>query len=169
MKSYKTQIKLSGKQRTKLRQTIGVCRYIYNLYISRNKEIYEKEKGFIAANPFAAWLNNEYIPNNPDKTWIKDVSSKAVKQSIRNAERAFIQFFNGLSGFPKFKKKRSQNVKMYFVKNDAKKVISCERHKIKISTLGYASVKEYGYLPTDKLIKFGFRKSGKVLRIRFNR
>jgi putative transposase len=163
MKSYKTQIKLSVKQRTKLRQTIGACRYVYNLYISRNKEIYEKEKGFIAANPFAVWLNNEYIPNNLDKTWIKDVSSKAVKQSIRNAEIAFIRFFDGLSGFPKFKKKRSQNVKMYFVKNDAKSVISCERHRIKIPTLGYASLKEYGYLPTDKIIKSGTvsEKAGK--------
>ena len=27
---------------------------------------------------FSAWLNNEYIPDNPDKAWIKEVSSKAI-------------------------------------------------------------------------------------------
>jgi len=62
---------------------------------------------------FSKWLNNEYLPNNPDNAWIKEVSSKAVKQSIMNAERAFRRFFNGVSGFPKFKKKSKSDVKMY--------------------------------------------------------
>ena len=119
MKAYKTRINPSNKQRTSIKQAIGVCRYIYNLYISHNKEIYGNEKRFMPANEFSIWLNNEYIPNNPDKKWIKDASSKAVKQSIRNAEIAFKRFFRGISGFPNFKKKRNQDVKMYFVKNDA--------------------------------------------------
>jgi putative transposase len=153
MKTYKTQINPSGKQRSKIRQTIGVCRFIYNLYISHNKEIYEKENTFMSAVDFSKWLNNEYVPNNPDISWIKDVSSKAVKQSIRNAEIAFKRFFRGLSGFPNFKKKRKQDVKMYFVKNDAKTIIPCKRHKIKIPTLGDVRLKEYGYLPTDEIIK----------------
>ena len=49
---------------------------------------------------FSKWLNNEFIPNNPEHVWIKEVSSKAVKQSIMNAEKAFKRFFNGLSKFP---------------------------------------------------------------------
>ena len=28
---------------------------------------------------FSVWLNNEYIPNNPDKAWIKEVYSKNKK------------------------------------------------------------------------------------------
>jgi len=163
MRAYKTQIKPSAKQRTKIRQTIGVCRYAYNLYISHNKEIYETDKSFMSAVDFSIWLNNEYIPNNPDKVWIKDASSKAVKQSVRNAETAFKRFFKGQSGFPNFKKKRDQDVKMYFVKNDAKTVIACKRHKIKIPTLDYVRLKEYGYVPTDKTIISGTvsEKAGK--------
>ncbi|MDR1616657.1 MAG: transposase [Syntrophomonadaceae bacterium] len=155
MKAYKTQIKPSDKQRCKIRETIGVCRYIYNFYIAHNKQVYEKDKSFMSANEFSVWLNNVYIPENPDKKWIRDASSKAVKQSIRNAEIAFKRFFRGLSGFPKFKKKRNQDVKMYFVKNDAKTVIECERHKIKIPTLGCVRLKEYGYIPRDEIIKSG--------------
>ena len=44
---------------------------------------------------------------------------------------------------------------MYFVKNDAKTVIECERHKIKIPTLGRVRLKECGYIPTDEIIKSG--------------
>ena len=39
---------------------------------------------------------------------------------------------------------------MYFVKTDAKAVIYCERHRIKIPTLGWVRLKEKGYLPTTK-------------------
>ena len=155
MKAYRVEVKLSKEQKTKLRKTIGVCRFVYNLYISYNKEIYEKEKRFVSAYEFSKWLNNEYLPNNPDKAWIKEVSSKAVKQAIINAENAFKRFFKKLSGFPKYKKKRDQDVKMYFVKNDAKTIIKCERHRIQIPTLGYVKLKEYGYIPTDKTIKSG--------------
>ena len=52
---------------------------------------------------------------------------------------------------------------MYFVKNDAKTIIDCERHKIKKPTLGYVPLKEYGYLPTDEIIRSGTvsEKAGK--------
>lgn len=39
---------------------------------------------------------------------------------------------------------------MYFVKTDAKSTIWCERHKIKIPTLGWVKLKEKGYIPTTK-------------------
>ena len=39
---------------------------------------------------------------------------------------------------------------MYFVKTDAKAVIRCERHRIKIPTLGWVRLKEKGYIPTTK-------------------
>jgi len=46
MRAYKTEISPTDEQKQKIRQTIGVCRYIYNFYIAHNKEIYEKEKRF---------------------------------------------------------------------------------------------------------------------------
>ena len=39
---------------------------------------------------------------------------------------------------------------MYFVKTDAKSTIWCERHRIKIPTLGWVRLKEKGYIPTTK-------------------
>ena len=66
-----------------------------------------------------------------------------------NAERAFKNFFKGKSHFPKFKKKNKSDVKMYFVKTDSKTTIRCERHRIKIPTLGWIRLKEKGYIPTN--------------------
>lgn len=158
LKSYKTEIKPTLEQKRTINRTIGVCRYVYNFYLAHNKEIYETEKRFVSGMDFSKWLNNEFISNNPDFRWIKEVSSKSVKQSIMSAERAFKNFFNGKTHFPKFKKKAKSNVKMYFVKTDAKTIIQCERHRVKIPTLGWVRLKEKGYIPTNSnthIIKSG--------------
>ena len=149
LKSFKTEINPTKKQIIKINKTIGTCRYIYNFYISYNKELYENNKEFMSGKNFSVWLNNEYIPNNPDKQWIKEVSSKSVKKSIEDGYAAFLNFFRHKSNFPKFKKKNNSNVKMYFVKDNKTDCLS-ERHRIKIPTLGWIRLKEKGYIPTSK-------------------
>ena len=154
MRTYKTEINPTEGQKLKIRQTIGTCRFIYNFYLAHNKEVYEKEQRFVSGYDFSKWLNNDFIPNNPDYLWIKSVSSKAVKQSIMNADTAFRRFFKKQTGFPKFKKKGRSNVKAYFPKNNKGDWI-IERHRLKIPTLGFVQLKEKGYIPTDSKVMSG--------------
>lgn len=142
-------------QAMKIHRTIGVCRYVYNFFIAQNKAWYAEGKPFISGNAFSVWLNNEYLPNSPEKYWIKEVSTKATKQAIMNADGAYRKYFKGEANFPRFKKKGVNDPKMYFVKNDANHIIQCERHRIKIPTLGWVRLKEYGYIPTNATIRSG--------------
>ena len=154
LKAYKIEIKPTNKQIIKINQTIGVCRFIYNFYIAHNKEVYEETGSFVSGMSFSKWLNNEFIPNNQDYLWIKNVSSKSVKQSIMNGEKAFKKFFKKQSAFPKFKKKNKSNVGMYLPKNN-KTDFTLERHRIKVPTLGFVRLKEFGYIPLNSMIKSG--------------
>ncbi len=196
LKSFKTEITPTEEQKTKIRKTIGTCRYVYNFYLSHNKTLHDNGEKFMTGKDFSLWLNNEYIPNNSDKAWIKEVYSKAVKQSIEDGYTAFTRFFKHQSAFPKFKKKEyipnnsdkawikevyskavkqsiedgytaftrffkhqsafpkfkkkgKSDVKMYFVRNNQKDC-QCERHRLKIPTLGWVRIKEKGYIPTTK-------------------
>ena len=153
-KALKIELKLTVAQKIKVCQTIGTERFIYNEYIKYNQEQYKLGNKFISANDFSKYLNNIYLPNNPDKKWIKDVSSKSVKQAIIYGEQAFKRFFKGLSAFPVFKKKGKNELGAYFVKNN-KKDFEFYRHKIKIPTLKFVRVKEYGYIPKNAIIKSG--------------
>ena len=153
-RAYKIEINPTDEQKSKIHQTIGVSRFIYNFYIAHNKEIYEREGKFVSGMDFSKWLNNEYIPNNQDKKWIKEVSSKATKQSIMNGDKAFKDFFKKAKGFPKFKKKKNQDVKAYFPKNN-KTDWTLERHRVKIPTLGWVRLKEFGYIPKNSVVKSG--------------
>jgi len=153
-KALKIELKLTVAQKIKVCQTIGTERFIYNEYIKYNQEQYKLGNKFISANDFSKYLNNIYLPNNPDKKWIKEVSSKSVKQAIIYGEQAFKRFFKGLSAFPVFKKKGKNELGAYFVKNN-KKDFEFYRHKIKIPTLKFVRVKEYGYIPKNANIKSG--------------
>ena len=153
-KALKIELKLTVAQKIKVCQTIGTERFIYNEYIKYNQEQYKLGNKFISANDFSKYLNNIYLPNNPDKKWIKDVSSKSVKQAIIYGEQAFKRFFKGLSAFPVFKKKGKNELGAYFVKNN-KTDFEFYRHKIKIPTLKFVRVKEYGYIPKNANIKSG--------------
>ena len=149
LKSFQTEINPTEEQKIKIHKTIGTCRYIYNFYLFHNKERYNAGEKFMSGKSFSIWLNNEYLPKHPEYSWIREVSSKSVKNAIENTCTAFSRFFHHQSGFPKYKKKRKSDVKMYFVRNNPKDCL-CERHRIKLPTLGWVRLKEKGYIPTSK-------------------
>ena len=149
LKSFKTEINPTEEQKVRIRKTIGTCRFIYNFYLAHNKELYESGKKFMSSSQFRVWLNNEYLPNHPECFWIKEAYSKSATQAVNDGQTAFTRCFNHKSDFPKFKKKGRSDVKMYFVRNNPKDCL-CERHRIKIPSLGWVCIKEKGYIPTTK-------------------
>lgn len=153
LKAYKTEVKPTQDQIKKINQTIGVCRYLYNLYISINQERYKQGLPFMSGMDFDKWVNNVHS-KIPGFEWIKEASSKARKKSIMNAETAYNKFFDGESKFPRFKKKRNQDVKAYFPKNN-RTDWTVERHRVKIPTLGFMRLKEKGYIPTNAKVTSG--------------
>lgn len=54
-KSFKTEIAPTPAQMRKINQTIGVCRFVYNLYIAENKKEYKETKQFISGMTFSKW------------------------------------------------------------------------------------------------------------------
>ena len=150
--SYKTEINPTYSQIDKINKTFGVCRFLYNTYISENIEAYRNNKHFITGYDFDKYVNNTLTSNH---LWIKDAYSKARKKAIMNAETAFKNFFKGKTKFPKFKKKNKCHNSFYFVKN-SRTNCNVQRHRIKIPSLGFVRLKEKGYIPVDKVIKSGY-------------
>ena len=149
LKSFKTEINPTEEQKVRIRKTIGTCRFIYNFYLAHNKELHENGEKFMSSSRFRVWLNNEFLPSHPEYSWIKEAYSKSVTQAVNDGQTAFTRFFNHKSDFPKFKKKGRSDVKMYFVRNNPKDC-HCERHRIRIPSLGWVRIKEKGYIPTTK-------------------
>jgi len=161
LKGFKTELRVTKQHIAKIHQSIGICRFLYNFYLAKNKEFYElfkngkidKKQAFISANDFDKYINNEIKVLDKFK-WIDNCGSKARKKAIVNAEMAYKRFFKGQSKFPKFKKKKNQDVKMYFPKNNTTDW-TVERHRIKIPSLGFIELKEKGYVPTNVKVVSG--------------
>ena len=153
LRAYKTEIFPNPKQALKIRQTLGICRYLYNLYLASNFEVYEALGSgfFVTAFTFDKYVNHVVKKELP---WIDDCGAKARKQALMNAERAFKNYIQGKANRPKFKKKRRQKIKAYFPKN-TKGDWKVWRHKLQLPTIGTVRLKEKGYLPTNAKVRSG--------------
>ena len=139
MKAYKTEIYPTKEQIKLIHQTCGNVRYIYNQYIATNLERLDKNEPVIWGYDYSKMINHD--PTIP--SWLKTVSSKAIKQAIMNANGALLAYLKGDKGKPKFKKKSKYN-SFYLTES-----IKVERHRIFLPTLKWVRLKEYGYIPND--------------------
>lgn len=103
MKAYKTEIDPTELQIELIHKTFGCTRYIYNQFVFENLENLRLGNKFISAFDYSKRTNND--PGTP--RWLKEVPSKAIKQSLIYADRAFRDYFSKRKGKPRFKKKGS--------------------------------------------------------------
>ena len=139
MKAYKTEIYPTKEQIKLIHQTCGNTRYIYNQFIAYNFERLKKKEPIISGYDYSKMINHD--PTIP--SWLKTVSSKALKQAIMNANNAFWAYLKGLKGKPRFKKKSKYN-SFYLIGT-----FKVERHRIFLPTLKWVRLKEFGYIPKD--------------------
>lgn len=139
MKAYKTEIHPTKDQIKLIHQTCGNVRYIYNQFIAFNFERLKKKEAVVSGYDYSKMINHD--PNTP--SWLKTVSSKALKQAIMNANGALWAYLKGDKGKPNFKKKSKDN-SFYLIGT-----FKVERHRIFLPTLKWVRLKEYGYIPKD--------------------
>ena len=139
MKAYKTEIDPTELQIELIHKTFGCTRYIYNQFVFENLENLRLGNKFISAFDYSKRINNDF--DTP--IWLKEVPSKAIKQSLIYADRAFRDYFSKRKGKPKFKKKGS-NESFYLIGT-----IKVERHRIFVPVLKWIKLKEFGYIPKN--------------------
>ena len=139
MRAYKTEIYLTQAQIEVIHKTFGCTRYIYNQYVYENLENLASGNDFISAFSYSKRVNND--PNTP--SWLKEVPSKAIKQSLIYADRAFRDYFSKRKGKPTFKKK-GRSDSFYLIGT-----LKVERHRIFVPVLKWIRLKEFGYIPKN--------------------
>ena len=139
MRSYKTEIHPTRAQIGLIHKTFGCTRYIYNQFVFENLENLASGKDYISAFSYSKRVNND--PNTP--SWLKEVPSKAIKQALIYADRAFKDYFSKRRGKPNYKKKGSSE--SFYLTG----TIKVERHRIFVPVLKWIRLKEFGYIPKN--------------------
>ena len=118
IKTAKIRLKPTLEQEVLFWKSVGVARWSYNYFLSENNNVYQEYldngktgKKSISESEIRKYINNVLKPST--HTWLKEVGSNVMKQSIKDADDALKRFFKGLSGYPKFKSKHKSKPSFY--------------------------------------------------------
>jgi len=108
LQAIKVQIYPSELQENYISRLLGTSRFIYNKTLEFKKTVYD------ATGKFPSWSDCgkhfTELRNSEEFSWLKEVHTHPIKQSIIDVERAFSNFFDESSKaeFPKFKSKHNK-------------------------------------------------------------
>ena len=93
------------EQQVLLEKTFGANRFVYNYFLNLKSKLYEFYK--ISLNNINC--SKVLTELKKQKSWLKEVDSVSLQQSLRDLDSAYQNFFSGKSKYPKFKKKQDKN------------------------------------------------------------
>jgi putative transposase len=110
-KAYKYRFYPTEEQKHTLTKTFGCVRYIYNWALRTRNDLYYQhgERWYYTQMSTALTL----LKKQDDHTWLNEVSSVPTQQALRHLDKAFLNFFEGRTVYPTFKKKRTDQSAEY--------------------------------------------------------
>jgi len=108
-RAYKFRFYPTDEQKSMLAQTFGCIRFVYNWGLSTRKTAYKEHGKSLYYNDLAALLPalKKHSP------WLAGVSSVPIQQALRHLDSAFVNFFEGRTEYPTFKKKQHEQSATY--------------------------------------------------------
>jgi putative transposase len=81
---------------------LGAYRFVYNCSLNLKQETYKNENKSLSYNETSKYFHSTMKENNP---WINEHNTKVLKQSLRDLETSYQNFFKQNKGFPQYKSK----------------------------------------------------------------
>ena len=103
MQSFKYELKLSGVANRLCSRFAGACRYIYNYALALQISQYETENKKLNYTALCKVVTS--LRQQPEKSWLKEIHSQILQQSLKDLDRAYKNFFVKRAAFPRFKRK----------------------------------------------------------------
>jgi putative transposase len=104
LQAYKYELQPNGEQQRKMRRFSGACRFVFNKALGWQSAQYASDKTVKfsytdLANMLPTWKLETATG------WLKESPSQTLQQTLKDLERAYKNFFEKRTDFPRFKKK----------------------------------------------------------------
>jgi len=106
-KTYRFRIYPNKEQEVLLNKHFGCSRFVYNYFLNKRKEQYQKDKK--SDNYYAQAKTLTDLKKQEDTIWLKEVNSQTLQFALRSLDTAYVNFFRGNAQFPKFKSRKHKN------------------------------------------------------------
>jgi len=141
--SMKVRLEPNNKQNTKLFQSAGTARFIYNWTLSRQEGNYKNGGKFISDNDLRKEITQ--LKKIEQYQWLNTVSNNVAKQAVKDGCEAYKKFFKGLADKPRFKSRRKSKPSFY---HDTMKIKFTETH-VQLEKLGKVKLSEFNRIPVN--------------------
>ena len=102
-RAYKFRLHPTPQQEIALARTFGCARFAYNYMLRQRTDAWFERKEKVGYHETSAMLTA--LKKTEEFSWLNEVSSVPVQQSLRHLQTAFGNFFARRSKYPTFKKK----------------------------------------------------------------
>jgi putative transposase len=103
LQAFRYELRPNGEQQRKMRRFAGSCRFVFNKALALQQGRYEqgaKKLGYAGlCKALTEWKAQ------PETLWLKETHSQPLQQTLKDLERAYLNFFEKRADFPRFKKK----------------------------------------------------------------
>ena len=106
-KSYKYRIYPTKEQEVFLLKHFGSVRFVYNHFLAKRIEQYDKTGK--SDNYYEQAKSLTELKKQEEYSWLKEINSQTLQSALSNLESAYVNFFSGRNKFPIFKKKTHRN------------------------------------------------------------
>lgn len=104
-KGLKFRIYPSKQQQSMINKTLGCSRFVYNHFLHIRIDEWKLNHNSIRYENTATMLKD--LKKYSEYSWLKEVDSTALQQSLRDLQKAYDNFFAKRTGYPYFKSKHN--------------------------------------------------------------
>ena len=105
-RSYKFRIYPTHTQKDQLSKYFGQVRFVWNYCLALRKDLYEERKESVTYIDLGKHI--AYLKKSNKYSWLKECPSTALTITLIDQDKAFKNFFDKRSAYPKFKKKQNK-------------------------------------------------------------
>jgi putative transposase len=143
-KRYNFRIYPTAEQEGQIQKNFDCCRFVYNYYLAKRMDVYEKERRILGLNECG--LDLTQLKKTEGYEWLMEADANALLAALKDLDLAYKAFFRrvkqgGAPGFPRFKRKRDQRKSYKSRKNTARSNIEVAGNHIKLTKLGWTRCK----------------------------
>ena len=102
----------NNRQKTKLFECAGTARFVYNWVLDYEHINYGCDNSFINDYELRKRLT-ELKKTHSKFTWLSNYSNNIAKQAVKDACKAYLNFFKGTAKFPNYKSRRKSKPSFY--------------------------------------------------------
>ncbi len=105
-KGYKFRLYPTPEQGKYLARCFGCSRFVYNHFLRLITDAYAESKNHLKYTDTAKSLT--LLKKDEQYSWLTEVNSQSLQQTLKDLESAFSRFFKKLGSFPVLKKRRNR-------------------------------------------------------------